>query len=63
MALYTKFSVKEIGYNEQKEIILLVIVDNKGRVRYTYGDTKEKVYKSETNTPSNASGAVFKGEI
>lgn len=61
MALYTKFSVKEIGYNEQKEIILLVIVDNKGRVRYTYGDTKEKVYKSETNTPSNASGAVFKG--
>ena len=43
-ALYTKFSVKEIGYNEQKEIILLVIVDNKNRVRFAYGNTKEKVY-------------------
>ena len=60
LALSTKFSVKEIGYNEQKEIILLVIADNKGRIRYTYGNTKEKVYTP--NIPStNASGKVYTG--
>lgn len=59
-ALSTKFSVKEIGYNEQKEIVLLVIADNKGRIRYTYGNTKEKVYTP--NIPaSNASGKVYTG--
>lgn len=61
LAIYTKFSVKEIGYNEQKEIVLLVIVDNKNRVRYTYGDTKEKVYNTGKSPTSNASGAVFTG--
>lgn len=34
---YTKFLVKEIGYNEQREINKLVIVDDKGRVRYQIG--------------------------
>ena len=59
-ALSTKFCVKEIGYNEQKEIVLLVIADNKGRIRYTYGNTKEKVYTP--NIPStNASGKVYTG--
>lgn len=59
-ALYTKFSVKEIGYNEQKEIILLVIVDNKNRVRFAYGNTKEKVYAPNVSA-SNASGKVYTG--
>lgn len=61
LGLSTKFSVKEIGYNEQKEIVLLVIADNKGRIRYTYGNTKEKVYDVGRNSSSNASGAVFTG--
>lgn len=55
--LYTKFNVKQIEYNDQKEIILLVIVDNKGRVRYTFGNTKEKVF----NPSVQGSGAVFTG--
>lgn len=33
----TKFLCKEIGYNENKEINHLVIVDTKGNPRYTYG--------------------------
>lgn len=56
--LYTKFKVKEIKYNEQKEITQLVIVDNKNNVRYTFGDTKEKVVNP---TPVEGSGTVFTG--
>lgn len=59
IGLYTKFSVKQIEYNDQKEIILLVIVDNKGNVRFTFGNTKEKVIKP--STPIQGSGAVFTG--
>lgn len=33
----TKFAVKEIKYNAKKEISKLVIVDDKGAVRYTMG--------------------------
>lgn len=57
-ALYTKFIVRDIGYNDQKEINMLVITDNKGNVRYTLGNTKEKVVKP---TPAQGSGAVFTG--
>ena len=32
-----KFKVKEIDYNEDREINKLVIVDNKGRIRYDLG--------------------------
>ena len=32
---YTKFSVKEIGYNDKEEINHLVIVDGNGEVRFT----------------------------
>lgn len=56
--LYTKFKVKDIGYNEQKEVIRLVITDNKDLVRYTFGDTKEKVVKP---TAPQGSGTVFTG--
>lgn len=34
----TKFYVKEIDYNNDREISHLVIVDNKGNVRYSYGN-------------------------
>jgi hypothetical protein len=36
---YTKFLVKEIGYNEHREINKLVISDEKGKVRYSMGGT------------------------
>ncbi len=31
---YTKFTVREIGYNENNEISRLIIVDDKGKVRF-----------------------------
>lgn len=34
---FDKFKVKEIGYNENREINSLVIVDDKGKERYRYG--------------------------
>lgn len=33
---YTKFKVREISYNDKREIVSLVIVDDKNRTRYTY---------------------------
>lgn len=36
---YTKFLVKEIGYNEHREINKLVISDEKGKIRYSMGGT------------------------
>ena len=38
----TKFSVSKIEYNEAREISALVIVDNKGRTRYTFGVSAPK---------------------
>lgn len=34
---YTKFNVSEIGYNEQREINKLVILDEKGKTRFSMG--------------------------
>lgn len=39
---YEKFSVKEIGYNENKEINKLVIVDSKGSIAFNYGSNIKK---------------------
>ena len=36
-AIKTKFYVREIGYDEKRNINHLVIVDNHGEARYTYG--------------------------
>lgn len=44
---YTKFTVKEISYNENKEISKLVIVDEKGKVRFNLVDKTPK--KEEIN--------------
>lgn len=56
--LSTKFQVKDIGYDTNKEIDKLVITDNKGNVRFTFGNTKEKVAKLATE---QGSGTVFTG--
>lgn len=42
---YTKFKVKEIGYNDNREINHLVIIDDKGKERFRLGQ-----HKSSTNT-------------
>lgn len=60
-----KFEVKNIAYNEEREITRLEVIDSKGNTRYTLGSktpqnkpqAKEKVKKSNTSkedkTPSN----------
>ena len=42
----TKFCCLEIGYNDKNEINHLVIVDDKGNVRYTFDKNTPKVDKS-----------------
>lgn len=64
-ALNTKFSVKEIGYNDSREVNKLVIVDNRGNVRYTFGDVKEKVdnptSKQKVQQTANKVAGVYSG--
>lgn len=50
LTTYTKFIVKEIGYNKQKEIKKLVIIDEKGKVRFT---TEKKTDKNDTEKNEN----------
>lgn len=48
------FEVSEIGYNDNREINLLVIMDGKGKVRYRYGSktpSTEK-YKGKADIPA-----------
>lgn len=59
--LNTKFSVKEIGYNDSREVNKLVIVDNKGNVRYTFGEVKEKVLKPATKQTAKQPQGVYTG--
>ncbi|HHX69284.1 MAG TPA: hypothetical protein GX708_14710, partial [Gallicola sp.] len=44
---YTKFTVKEIGYNENNEISKLIIIDDKGKTRFNFVDKTPK--KEEIN--------------
>jgi hypothetical protein len=49
---HTKFSVTEIGYNDQREINRLVIVDNKGNARFSMGsNTKVEKPKEAKQKP------------
>ena len=54
---YTKFSVSEIEYDENREVSKCIIVDNNGVIRYQFPMPKEK--KSE-KTQQNSS--VFSGK-
>lgn len=53
-----KFSVKDIDYNESKEITMLVIQDNNNHVRYVFGATKEKVYTPEAANTRNTKNDI-----
>lgn len=46
-----KFSVKEIGYNERKEINHLIIVDGKGKTRFELG---KRIEEPKTPEPTEA---------
>lgn len=59
-ATYTKFTVKEIGYNENNEISKLIIIDEKGKVRFTLNNkTEEKKHREKLVKYINASGLDF----
>lgn len=45
---YEKFEVKEIGYNDDREINMLVIVDNKGKECFRFGDKTKQVKREVT---------------
>lgn len=51
---YTKLKVDEIGYNENREIDRLIIVDDKGKIRYRLNGAKP----NQTPSPK-ASKALF----
>lgn len=47
---YEKFEVKEIDYNENKEIIKLLIVDSKGNEAFRLGKINSKPIQTNNNT-------------
>lgn len=50
----TKFSVKEIEYNEDREITYLVIIDNNKNERYRYGKKGTNNNNNKNNAQSSA---------
>jgi hypothetical protein len=50
----TSFFVREIGYNENREINHLVIVDGKSNARFTFGKNAPKVEKPKVVTLEEA---------
>ncbi|CAK7080165.1 MAG: hypothetical protein TIS_01272 [Tissierella sp.] len=55
----SSFKVKEIGYNDNREINQLVIIDNKGRERFRLGKSINTTIPTTTaNTQSNHSAAT-----
>ena len=55
--VYTRFKVSEIGYNENKEINQLVIVDDKGKEVYKLGSnpTSTTTQNIQVNVPDTSS--------
>lgn len=59
-ATYTKFTVKEIGYNENNEISKLIIIDEKGKVRFNLNNkTEEKQHREKLVKYINENGLDF----
>ena len=57
--VYASFKVSEIGYDENRTINKLVIVDRFGNVRYSLGETSAPVQKAEAK-PAPAKKATAK---
>lgn len=63
-----KFKVKDIAYDENRNIVRLVIVDSKGKVRYTFGEntqqqTQETVYNWKTLKARATQGGISEDEL
>lgn len=63
-----KFKVKDVSYDESRNIVRLVIVDSKGKVRYTFGEntqqpTQETVYNWQTLKARATQGGISEDEL
>nr|DAH88848.1 MAG TPA: Rad52/22 family double-strand break repair protein [Caudoviricetes sp.] len=63
-----KFKVKDVSYDESRNIVRLVIVDSKGKVRYTFGEntqqqTQETVYNWQTLKARATQGGISEEEL
>nr|DAX70649.1 MAG TPA: Rad52/22 family double-strand break repair protein [Caudoviricetes sp.] len=63
-----KFKLKEIAYDESRNIVKLIIVDSKGKVRYTFGEntqqqTQETVYNWQTLKARATQGGISEEEL
>lgn len=63
VSAFTKFSVKSIGYNKDREINALEICDNKGNSRYKLGNPVNKdLVEDKPQKPSEKVGAPANSE-
>ena len=63
-----KFKVKDIAYDESRNIVKLVVVDSKGKVRYTFGEhtqqqTQETVHNWQTLKARAVQGGISEEEL
>ena len=63
-----KFKVKEIAYDESRNIVKLVVVDGKGKVRYKFGEntqqqTQETVYNWQTLKARATQGGISEDDL
>lgn len=58
----TSFFVREIGYNDKNEINQLVIVDGKGKARFTFGKNVPKMEKPKVVTLEEAIAEMYDTE-
>lgn len=63
-----KFKVKDISYDENRNIVRLVVVDSKGKVRYTFGEntqqqTQETVYNWQTLKARATQGGISEDDL
>lgn len=63
-----KFKVKDIAYDENRNIVRLVVVDSKGKVRYTFGEntqqqTQETVYNWNSLKTRAVQGGISEDDL
>lgn len=63
-----KFKVKDIAYDENRNIVRLVVVDSKGKARYTFGEntqqqTQETVYNWQTLKARATQGGISEDDL
>lgn len=63
-----KFKVKDIAYDENRNIVRLIVVDSKGKVRYTFGEntqqqTQETVYNWKSLKTRAVQGGISEDDL